>query len=180
MGKLSVTKKLQGDFGELIFEHFSLQNNYAYITLEEIYLSFTPQKKLLFRFGNKRIPVKVPNDICDEVVHFCEPTNKNDIEPHYVFDFLTVSLNFSFKKTDDGKFIQEPYLTKKAFNWIEIKTGNAKLSKNQKLYKDQSIIGVQVFRIKNDLPEYFEVSFEGSHSKDKAEKEKLEKLDLLI
>ena len=171
MSKLIVTKKLQGDFGELIFEHFCLQNKYAYLKLEDIYSTFTPQNKLIFKLENKRIQVKVPEEICQEIRQFCVPTNLNDAEPHFVFDFLTISLSYSFKE-ENGHYIQQPYLTSKAFHWVEIKTGNGKLTKNQKLYKDQSIIGVHVFRIKNDLPDSFLVEFEGFHSKYKAESEK--------
>jgi len=37
MGKLRMSKNLIGQLGELFFEHYCIQNGYAYIKLEHIY-----------------------------------------------------------------------------------------------------------------------------------------------
>lgn len=157
MTKLKVTQKIQGNFGELLFEHFCQKNNYAYISLEEIYNTLTPRNLLKLRFGDRRIPVRIPNNIVGEIREFSIPINQNEMKPNYVFDFLTVSLKFSFLKEND-KIKQQPFLTDKAFNWIEIKTGKAKLSKSQREYKEKSRIGLRLFRIKTSLPTSFEVN----------------------
>jgi len=159
MTKLRVTSKIKGDTGELLFEHFCQRNQYAYIRLEEIYNSLTPRCVLSFRYGDRRIKVEIPTDIQDEVRRFSIPINNDDSTPNFVYDFLTVSLRFSFQEIDN-KYIQQPYLTKKAFNWIEIKTGKSKLSKSQKSYKKKSIIGVQLFRVITQLPNNYEVTYE--------------------
>jgi len=148
MGKLRVSKKLQGDYGELIFEHFSKQNNYAYITLEEIYRTFTPRNKLVFRYGYERIEVDIPDEIVEEVRSFCKPTNKKEEEPSFVFDYLTVSIRGCFSlNSKTGVTHQSRPPIRKSFNWVEIKTGKAKLSKNQKAYIEKSLIGVSIFKI---------------------------------
>lgn len=154
-----MTDKLQGEIGELIFEHFCQRNEYAYIKLDEIYNTFTPRNLLRFRYGDRKIPVRVPDNIVDEVRRFSKPLNKDEFKPNYVFDFLTVSLKMSFAKRDD-RYVQMPYLSNKAFYWIEIKTGKAKLSKGQKQYKDATAIGITVFRISTTLPEEIEVKYE--------------------
>ena len=157
--KMDTTAKLQGDIGELIFEHFCQRNQYAYIILDEIYNTFTARNMLNFRYGDRRVPVRVPQDIVDEIREFSRPINEDKFKPNFVFDFLTVSLRASFKKEDD-RYKQMPYLTHKAFNWIEIKTGKAKLSKNQKKYRDKSQIGVQLFRISTLFPKNYAVKYE--------------------
>ena len=101
MTKLKVTQKIQGNFGELLFEHFCQKNKYAYISPEEIYNTLTPRNILKFRFGDRRIPVRIPNNIVDEIREFSMPINKNETKPNFVFDFLTVSLNFSFVIEND-------------------------------------------------------------------------------
>jgi hypothetical protein len=156
---METTAKLQGDIGELIFEHFCQRNQYAYIRLDEIHTTLTHQNKLKFKYGDRRIPVRVPADIADEIREFSRPVNNDELKPNFVFDFLTVSLRTSFRKENDH-YKQMPYLTHKAFNWIEIKTGNAKLSKNQKKYKDKSQMGVKLFHISSLFPKRYEVKYE--------------------
>ncbi len=159
MAQLQTNSSIQGHIGELVFEHFCQRNKYAYISLDEIYRSFTPENILRFRFGDRRIPVPIPDDIVDEIRRFSVPINRDDHKPNYVYDFLTLSLMSSFTLTGD-RYIQEPYLSKKAFNWIEVKTGKARLSPAQKNYMKSSGIGVQVFRINTDLPRTFDVTWE--------------------
>jgi hypothetical protein len=137
------TKKLQGDIGELIFEHFCQYNQYAYIKLEGIYNSLSPNNKLIFMYGNDRIMVELPEEVAIEASRLCKPTNKDDHQPYFVFDYLTVSLRTGFlspvdREThgyshycqvlgEDAKY--HSTLGKGSFNWIEIKTGKGKKSK---------------------------------------------------
>ncbi len=166
MGDILTNEKIRGDIGELIFEHFSEKNEYAVISLEEIYRTLKPDNKLIFRYGYERIEVKLPDDIAEEVRKFSRPTNNRENDPSFVYDFLTVSLKFSFKKTPKNDYnvryhIQEPYITKKAFNWVEIKTGKGKLTKNQIKYGEETIIGLQVFRVDLDVwPNIFKINIE--------------------
>lgn len=95
---MDTTAKLQGDIGELIFEHFCQRNQYAYIRLDEIYTTLSRQNRLKFKYGDRRISVRLPNDIADEIREFSRPINKDEFKPNFVFDFLTVSLRTSFIK----------------------------------------------------------------------------------
>lgn len=158
MGKLKVSNRLQGDYGELVFEHFSTQNNYAYIKLEEIYHTLTPKNKLVFQYGYQRIVVDIPEEITEEIRQFCKPSNQKDEQPSFVYDYFTVSIRNCFSY-DSKKRIYEQCKppVPKSFHWVEVKTGKSKLSKNQKAYKEVSKIGVSVFRVPTDLPEELEV-----------------------
>ena len=156
---MEASTKLQGDIGELIFEHFCQRNQYAYITLDEIYSTFTSRQMLTFKYGDRRISVCVPDNTVNEIIEFSKPVNADEFKPNFVFDYLTVSLRTSFKKESD-RYVQLPYLTHKAFSWIEIKTGKAKLSRNQKKYCDKSQIGVKLFPMLTLFPQRFDVTWD--------------------
>ena len=165
MGKLKTTRKLKGDYGELIFEHFCQKNNYAYIGLEEIYNNLTPKNKLYFKYGYHRILVNLPSDIIEEVREVCRPSNNKENEPSFVFDYLTVSLHTSFDKKYSKERrgmvhfqIRPP--TNNAFNWVEIKTGKSRLSRNQKATKEKCVLPVVVFRIPIEIPREIEVNWD--------------------
>lgn len=164
MGKLRTDKKLQGDYGELIFEHFSRQNNYAYISLEEIYNTLTPKNKLVFKYRYERIEVDLPEEIVEEVRTFCKPTNQKDKEPSFVFDYLTVSIRgcFAYDSEKDAHY-QTRVPIKESFNWVEIKTGKSKLTKNQKEYKEKAKISVCVFRVDAKIEEEIGVSWDSKY-----------------
>jgi len=51
MSILEKNNELQGDLGETIFKHFCNDRQYAYIKLEKIYNTFTPDNKLIFNYG---------------------------------------------------------------------------------------------------------------------------------
>jgi len=161
MGKLEITKKFKGDFGQVVFENFCQQKDYAHISLEEIYKTFTPKNGLVFNHGFYRIPVIVPAEITPEIREFCKPSNNEEFEPSFVFDYLTVSLHCSFKLNEEKKkYEQMPYLTQKAFSWVEIKTGKSELTPNQQRKSLETTIGLKVFRIPTAVPEDIEVNFE--------------------
>jgi hypothetical protein len=159
MGELHLTSKLKGDFGELIFKHFSEKNKYAYISLEEIYNTLTPKNILIFSFGYHRIPVKIPDEIVEEIRNISKPSNRKEHEPSFQLDFLTVSLRCSFNYSD-GKYVQLPYLTPRAFNWVEIKTGKGKLTRNQKSLIGNTEIPLSIFRVNTEMPPKMEVNYD--------------------
>jgi len=145
--KLEITNLFKGDLGELIYEHYSIQNKYAYLKTEEIYRAFTLEDKLKFRHGWERIDVKIPPLVEEEIGKFAKPSNHDDMNPSFVFDYLSMSLrNFEY---DELKKIHVPtsYLSEKAFRWIEIKTGESPLSSNQKKRIEETRLGVCLFRI---------------------------------
>jgi len=159
MGTLTTTPKLQGDYGELIFEHFCIKNNYAYITLEAIYNTLTPKNILVFRHGYERICVKLPEDIVEEVRRICVPSNGHEEEPSFVYDYFTVSLNNSFKRIKGG-YAQHSFLSRKAFHWIEVKTGKSQLTKNQKETIKKITLPLRVFRIETIMPDKINLDWE--------------------
>ena len=161
-GVLEITSKLQGDFGELAFEHYCIKNKYAYISLEEIYKTLTPKNVLYFRFGYHRIPITLPEKMIEEVRTFCKPTNEKEHEPSFVFDYLTCVLNYRFEFKDD-KYVQKQNVTPYSFNWVEIKTGQSELTKNQKEYSKKSNISFRVFRVLSEWPKMMHIADE-SHS----------------
>jgi len=146
--KLGITNLFRGDLGELIYEHYSINQKYAYLKTEEVYKSFTLDDKLTFRYGWERINVKVPRVVEEEIRKFAKPSNYNDANPSFVFDYLSMSLRQSFDYDETKKMhVPKPCLSGKAFNWIEIKTGNSPLSENQIRGRRDSKIGVCIFRI---------------------------------
>jgi len=146
--KLEITNLFKGDFGELIYEHYSIQNDYAYLKTEEIYRTFTLEDVLKFRHGWERIAVKVPKLVEEEIRQFAKPSNNNELNPSFVFDYLSMSLKMSFDY-DEGRKIHlpRPYLSEKAFKWVEIKTGESELSYNQKKRRNETKLGLYIFRI---------------------------------
>jgi len=171
MGKLRSTNVLKGDYGELIFEHFSQQNNYAYISLEEIYNTLTPKNKLVFRYGRERIRVDIPEEIIEEIRKFSKPTNEREGKPYFVFDYLTVSIRSFFCIDKEKKCTVQNRPPKKiCFNWVEIKTGKAKLTKNQKKYMEEAKIPVSVFRIPVEIPDEIEVLWDPKYHPERYKK----------
>lgn len=160
MGVLRTNRKVQGDYGELLFEHFSLQNNYGYISLEEIYKTFTPNNKLFFKFGYERIEVTIPKEIAEEIRNICKPTNKKEEEPSFVYDYFTVSIRGGFDWDSKRKVhYQSRPVSIKAFNWVEVKTGKSRLSKNQKEFVRECNLPVCVFRIPIEIPDKIDVQW---------------------
>ena len=149
--KLELTNLLKGDIGELIYEHYSIQNQYAYLKTEEIYKDFRLSNILKFRHGWERITVKVPALVEEEIRKFARPSNNNEENPSFVFDYLSMSLKMSFDYDESRKIhLPRPYLSEKAFKWNEIKTGKSYLSENQEKQKKETKLGVYVFRINFD------------------------------
>lgn len=160
---METTKKLQGDYGEFVFEHFCLEKEYAYIGLEEIYNNLRPNNKLRFRFGYDRIEVAIPDEIVEEVKRICRPSNNSDSDPSFVFDYFTMSLKYNFTKIVDNRgnvsYSQHSLTTPKDFSWAEVKTGKSRLSRNQRQTIKGCKIWVYIFRIPVEIPETIQVNW---------------------
>lgn len=180
---METTKKLQGDYGEIVFEHFCLDNEYAYIGLEDIYNNLKPDNKLRFRRGYDRIEVIIPDEIVEEVKRICRPSNSQDFEPSFVFDYFTVSLKYNFRveKDDKGNFLYSQFRPTKSkdFSWAEVKTGKSKLSRNQRQTIKECKIWVYVFRIPLEIPEYIQVNWERVNPPQEGEPQKYSKEELM-
>ena len=160
MGKLKTNRKLQGDYGEIIFEHFSEQNNYAYISLEDIYNTLTPNNKLSFKFGYERIEVTLPEEIVNEVRGVCQPTNRRDADPSFVYDYFTVTLRTCFEWDSQRNVHRQIKPTNPAcFNWVEVKTGKSGLSKNQKEFAKRCSLPISIFRIPVEIPKEIDIEW---------------------
>ncbi|HLF54834.1 MAG TPA: hypothetical protein VI612_03880 [Candidatus Nanoarchaeia archaeon] len=152
MATIELTPQLQGDLGELYFKHFTKERNYAYIKLEDIYNTLTLKNELVFRNGFERLPIKIPDEIIEEVRKFAMPIkNYPSTSPGFIFDFLTLSLWPEPEKR--GK-------EKDQFHWVEIKTGNAELSEGQKQAKKEAKLQVDVFRVIHTMPKEIDIKWE--------------------
>jgi hypothetical protein len=159
MSELIVSDRLQGDYGELVFQHFCQKNLYAYVSLEQIYNTLTPQNILTFRYGYHRIKVKLNSEVEAEIRRICRPSNEKEHQPSFVYDFLTVSLRNCFRCTD-RKWVQISEPTKLAFNWVEIKTGRSRLTPNQLETKKALKLPLCVFRIHAELTPKITIDWE--------------------
>lgn len=155
---LEFDNHLKGDFGELVFEHFSKKNGYAYIKLEDIYKTLTPNNVLTFRQGWMRRKIKLPDDMIEEVRMICKPSNDNDGSPSFVFDYLTIGLPKAYFD-DKGNQIKE--FTRFAFHWVEIKTNKSVLTPNQETTIKKIKTPFYVFRVLFALPNNIDVRIDG-------------------
>lgn len=160
MPELSISNELRGDLGEKIFEHYCIDQGFCYITLEQIYNNLTPKRKLSFCHGRDRIDITIPNELVNEIWDFSIPTNGKNNRPYFVFDYLTIPFRDNFKRIKQGIYEPIRVLPAKAFYWVEVKTGESKLTDNQKVYADKAKIKVKLFRIKLESFDKFEVQHE--------------------
>ncbi len=150
MATVKNSKRLRGDLGELVFEHFCSTRQFGYTHLEEIYNTLTPNNILTFRYGWDRKRVVLPHEITQEVRTICQPSNKDEKSPSFVFDYLTVSL----------RDYERDKITPDSFNWVEIKTGQSPLSPNQLRKRDIVQLKFHVFRINTQFPQEYDVAWE--------------------
>ncbi len=164
---LSTLGRLVGDIAEIIFEHFCCNNEYAYIKPEKIYTTLTPKNILTFKYGFKRIPVKIPKELISEIWHVCRPSNNQDGSPSYTVDYLTLSLNCV--KENDYKEIQSKYyapskpllIPEWGLTWVEVKSKNGEMSEKQELFfSEKGLIKKSLFKVpidKDILPEKLKI-----------------------
>jgi len=141
MTQINVDSSLKGALGELYFKHFCKINNYCYIKLEDIYRNFTPQGYLIFKCGFERLKIKIPEKEEDEIRMVCKPSNHDEESPSFVFDFLTYSREY------------------KKLYWVEIKTGNSELRKNQEKMIKLCKLPVKIFKVTSKPPEQIDIVY---------------------
>ena len=125
MPEIKITDKLIGMLSEAYYKEFCDQRNWAYISLEQIHERGINKGILKFRKGFDRIFVKIPPEIFPEIEEISKPSNEKLYEPSYVYDFLACNVGY-------GKnHIVVDNKEKKDFRWIEVKTGNQQLGRNQ-------------------------------------------------
>jgi hypothetical protein len=164
MPSLKLTPRLQGDIGEIIFEHYCRHNGkkesaFLYIRTQDIYNHLRPDNILPFKFENKVIRVEIPDDMEEEVRNVCKPSNHNGYSPTFTPDFLSVPIRDFFDEVE-GELRQVKKITSNYFNWIEVKTNGSTLSENQEGLRTNSKIGLVIVRIKADFPKIFVITME--------------------
>ncbi len=166
MYPLKINPRLQGDLGEVVFEHYCRHHGkkefaFLHIKTSDIFKSFLPNNILPFQFENKTVRVEIPADIEDEIRKVCKPSNHNHFSPTFTPDFLSVPMGDFFKDTN-GQITQIKEIPFRFFNWIEVKTNESQLTANQAELRKNSKIGLKVFRIRAEFPKVFEVFNESS------------------
>jgi hypothetical protein len=157
MTRLTITPELRGDLGELYFKHLCKQRGYAFTRLEDIYVTFTPQDVLEFKFGFDRVLIQIPEVYVDEVRRICKPTDI-DGSSSFVFDFLTCKLGREYAINDEPNIRDVG-----AFSWVEVKSGHSQLSRHQEETARKCKIKFNVFRVKDvmDSPDNVWISWDG-------------------
>jgi len=125
MARIILSPELAGMLGECYYKDYCDKHGWAYISLEQIHKSEMKNGVIEFKKGMLRIPIKMPDEIKEEVARISKPSNSSILSPSYVFDFLACKIGngaraeiFKPKSKDD-------------FRWIEVKTGESELSPNQ-------------------------------------------------
>ena len=90
MGKLTVTPELRGSLGECYYKEYCAQKDWAYTSLEQIYKNGFRDGRLEFKFGFQRILVRIPEVLRSEIAMLAKPSNGDELNPSFVFDFLAV------------------------------------------------------------------------------------------
>lgn len=154
MAQIIMTKEFLGGLGEHYFKHFSFQNSFGYLRLEEIHGKL-PSQVLDFKFKFKRIPIIIPPSLIDEITRISKPTLVNGTRS-FVFDFLTCKL--SQGDSTEKPNPRDPH----AFCWVEIKAGSGHLSHHQFQVKQTCKMRFGIFKIRNVMssPSDVEIDWE--------------------
>jgi len=144
MVELIITNDLKGDLGETIFEHFSIQNQFAYAKTEEIYRELQAynvlERTLIFRFDRERLKVKIPGLVEQEIRKYAVPSGyigNDPSKPAFVVDYLTIHRAYALRKEENPP---------NCFQWAEIKTGDSQLTPNQERIKKETKLEFYVMR----------------------------------
>ena len=121
MVRPKITNSLKGALGEVYYKEFCDQRGWAYLSVENINNGPTGHE-FTFKKGFNRIPVRIPSEVHPELESVSHPTNESAENPSFVFDFLACRVG-TYDKYD---VVSNPDLC-----WVEIKTGDSYLSKNQ-------------------------------------------------
>lgn len=161
MPTVNLSNNLKGRIGSVIFEEMCIENSFAWIKLEDIYKNFTPDNLLTFKYKFQRIQVKIPNSISREIWAVCRPTNGKQKSPSFLCDYLTLKFNSTFFEivkngceTNYKLINSHKSLDRHLFSWIEIKSNNATLTKNQrKFFENDGAIGKMVYNVNYSINE---------------------------
>jgi hypothetical protein len=124
-GRPDITPELMGALGETYYKEYCAQRGWAYTSLEQIYKNKIQNDRLEFKFGFERIIVKIPSEIRNEIQSLAVPSNNNEANPSFVYDFLACKAY----ESDDPRILND--VKAEDFRWVEVKTGKSKLSSNQ-------------------------------------------------
>jgi hypothetical protein len=125
MGYLKITPELRSVLGETYYKEYCAQNGWAYSSLEQIYKNPIHKNKLEFKYGFKRILVKIPSEIQKEITVIARSSNKKEENPSFMYDFLACRIH----ESKDPRDLED--MKPEDFRWIEVKTGYSKIGQNQ-------------------------------------------------
>jgi len=158
MVRIRMTPRLAGALGELYYKEFCDQHGWAYLSLEQINKNKIQNGILEFKKGFERIPVKIPDEIKEEIERISKPYQISELNPSYVFDFLACNI---------GKWTKPESINvreKNDFCWVEVKTGEGGLSDNQVNTLKRITLDFALFYIEeiNNRPNYIEIEWDKS------------------
>lgn len=156
MGYLKITSGLRSSLGETYYKEYCGQNGWAYTSLEQIYKNPIHKNKLEFKYGFKRVLVKIPSEIQKEITVIARTSNKKEENRSFAYDFLACKAY----ENEDPQNLEDMKL--EDFRWIEVKTGYGKLSQNQFDTLKKNKISLFRCRVTNVLgpPEEVKVSWD--------------------
>jgi hypothetical protein len=125
MGHLKITPGLRSSLGEAYYKEYCVQNSWAYTSLEQIYKNPICKNKLEFKYGFKRILVKIPSEIQKEITVVAKSSIKKEENPSFAYNFLVLRVH----ESEDLQNLTNVKL--EDFRWVEVKTGYGKLGQNQ-------------------------------------------------
>lgn len=141
MGHPKITPELMGALGETYYKEYCAQRGWAYTSLEQIYKNKIQNDRLEFKYGFERIMVKIPSELQNEIQSLAVPSNNNEANPSFVYDFLACKAY----ESDDPRILDD--VKAEDFKWVEVKTGKSKLSANQYEYSKKVTIPLLICRI---------------------------------
>lgn len=151
MGKVEITNELKGSLGECYYKEYCAQSEWAYTSLEQIYKNKFQDGRLEFKFGFERILIRIPLEIKAEIETLARPSNNNEVNPSFVYDFLACKA----WESKDPRIIDD--VEADDFRWVEVKTGGSTLSSNQLETSKRIKIPLVICRIPNVTDESEEV-----------------------
>lgn len=125
MGRIKLTPELMGELSETYFKEYCRVRGWAYTSLAQIYRNPIKDDRLEFKFGFKRILVKIPSKIQQEINDLSKPSNNKDENPSFVYDYLSCKAY----ENDNPRYMDGMKL--EDFRWVEVKTGYSRLTPNQ-------------------------------------------------
>lgn len=123
--RINITPRLLGSLAECYYKEVCDQRGWAYTSLEQIYKNKIQNGKLEFKKGFERILVRIPDGIKEEIETIAKPSNYNEAEPSFVYDFLACKAY----ESKDPRVIEDTRI--EDFRWAEVKSGYSELSSNQ-------------------------------------------------